>query len=182
MTHAVEKLRRAQGQQKKYTDKRRRDVEFQVGDEVLLSTKTLPMVVAAGGSSKLGPLYCGPFVVLERHRTSYKVELPPHMKVHPVFHISQLKLYRRPADAAKTYEKLGLVIVDQETEEYEVDEVINHRKRKRGKKTKIEYLIVWKGYPMHESTWEPEENVANTPAKIAEYYRRVEGNSSLKEG
>ena len=159
-----------------------RDVEFQVGDEVLLSTKTLPVVVAAGGSSKLGPLYCGPFVVLERHRTSYKLELPPHMKVHPVFHISQLKLYRRPADAARTYEKPGPVLVDQETEEYEVDEVINHRKRKRGRKMKIEYLIVWKGYPVHESTWEPEENVANAPEKIADYYRRVEGNTSLKEG
>ena len=155
VTHAVEQLRRAQEQQKKYADKRRRDVEFQVGDEVLLSTKTLPVVVAAGGSSKLGPLYCGPFVVLERHRTSYKLELPPHMKVHPVFHISQLKLYRRPSDAARTYQKPGPVIVDQETEEYEVDEVINHRKRKRGRKTKNEYLIVWKGYPVHESTWEP---------------------------
>ena len=97
MTHAVEKLRRAQEQQKKYADKRQRDVEFQVGDEVLLSTKTLPVVVAAGGSSKLGPLYYGPFVVLEKHRTAYKLDLPPHMKVHPVFHISQLKLYRRPA-------------------------------------------------------------------------------------
>ena len=53
MTHAVEQLRRAQEQQKKYADKRRRDVEFQVEDEVLLSTKTLPVVVAAGGSSKV---------------------------------------------------------------------------------------------------------------------------------
>ena len=182
VTHAVEQLRRAQEQQKKYTDKRRRDVEFQVGDEVLLSTKTLPVVVAAGGSSKLGPFYYGPFVVPEKNRTAYKLDLPPHMKVHPVFHISQLKLYKRPTDAARTYEKPGPVIVGEGTEEYEVDEVINHRKRKRGKETKIEYLIVWKGYPVHESTWEPEENVANPPKKIADYYRRVEGNTILKEG
>ena len=104
------------------------------------------------------------------------------MKVHPVFHISQLKLYRRPADAARTYEKLGPVIVDEGEEEFEVDEIINHRKRKRGRQTKMEYLIVWKGYPVHDSTWEPEENVANMPEKIAEYYGRVEGNTSLKEG
>ena len=105
------------------------------------------------------------------------------MKVHPVFHVSQLKLYRRPADAARTYEKPGPVIVGEGEEEFEVDEIINHRKRKRGRKqNKIEYLIVWKGYPVHDSTWEPEENVANAPEKIAEYYRRVEGNTSLKEG
>ena len=97
---------------------------------MLLSTETLPVVVAVGGSSKLGPLYCGPFVVLEKHRTAYKLDLPPHMKVHPIFHISQLKLYRSPIDAARTYEKPGPVIVGEGTEEFEVDEIINHRKRK----------------------------------------------------
>ena len=65
--------------------------------------------------------------------------------------------------------------------EYEVEEIINHRKWRRGKRTKIEYLIVWKGYLAHEMTWEPEENVANAPEKISEYYRRVEGNTSPKE-
>ena len=31
-------------------------------------------------------------------------------------------------------------------------------------------------------TWEPEENVKNAPEKIAEYYGRIEGNTSPKEG
>ena len=157
-------------------------MEFQVGDEVLLSTRTLPVVGVAGGSSKLSPLYCGPFAVLEKYRTSYKLNLPPHMRIHPVFHISQLKLYRRPADDSRTYEKPGPVIVNEE-EEFEVDEIINHRKRKRGRKfNKTEYLVVWKGYPVYDSTWEPEENLANAPEKISEYYSRVEGNTSHKEG
>ena len=41
-------------------------------------------------------------------------------------------------------------------------------------------LDLWKGYPAHEATWEPEENVANASEKIAEYYRHIEGNASLK--
>ena len=104
------------------------------------------------------------------------------MKMHLVFHVLELKLYRRPTDVARTYKKLGPVIVDEGAEEFEVDETINHKKRNRGRKTKIEYLIVWKGYPVHESTWEPAENVANAPEKIAGYYSRVEGNTTLKEG
>ena len=105
------------------------------------------------------------------------------MKMHPVFHVSQLKLYRRPSDVARTYEELGPVIVDEGAEEFEVDKIINNRKRKRGRKaTKIEYLIVWKGYPVHESTWEPAENVANALEKISDYYKRVECNTALKEG
>ena len=96
---------------------------------------------------------------MEKYRTAYKLNLPPHMKMHPVFHVSQLKLYRRPTEAARTYEKPGPVIVDEAAEEFEVDEIINHRKRKRGRKTKIEYLIVWKGYPVHENTWEPQQRM-----------------------
>ena len=52
-------------------------------------------------------------------------------------------------------------MTDAGQEEYEVEEIINHRKRHRGRTTKIEYLILWKGYPRHEMTWEPEENIAN---------------------
>ena len=74
------------------------------------------------------------------------------------------------------------IMTDAGKEEYEVEEIINHRKRRHGRTTKIEYLILWKGYPRHEMTWEPEENVANVEEKIAEYYRRVEGNAFLKEG
>ena len=55
-------------------------------------------------------------------------------------------------------------------EEYEVEEIINHKKRCHGRTTKIEYLILWKGYPKHEMTCELEENVANAQGKIAEYY------------
>ena len=97
---------------------------------MLLATKTLSVVVAAGGSSKLGPLYCGPFEVIEKSRTAYKLNLPTHMKMHPVFHVSQLKLYRRPTDAARTYEKPGPVIVDEGAEEFEVDEIINQQEKK----------------------------------------------------
>ena len=50
VTHAMENLKRAQEKKKQYADKRQWKVEFQVGDEVLLSAKTLPIVVAAGGS------------------------------------------------------------------------------------------------------------------------------------
>ena len=50
-------------------------MEFQVGDKVLLSTRTLLVKVVVGGSKKLGPLYCGPFRILEKYISAYCLEL-----------------------------------------------------------------------------------------------------------
>ena len=97
------------------------------------------------------------------------------MKVHLVFHVSQVKLCKKLVDASRTYQKPDPVLTATSQEEYEVEEIINHRKRRHGKRTKIEYLILWKGYPAHDMTWEPEENVVNAQDKIAEYYGRVVG-------
>ena len=177
VAQAIRNLKRAQVKQKGYADQRRRELEFQVGDQVLLSTKNLPVQVAAGGSRKLGPLYCGPFTVLEKYTAAYKLKLPPHMKVHPIFHVSQLKLYRKPTNEDRTYQKPDPILTAAGEEEFEVEEIINHRKRRRGRQVINEYLILWKGYPAHEMTWEPESNVANAPEKIAEYFGRVEGNA-----
>ena len=82
----------------------------------------------------------------------------------------------------RAYRKPDPVIIVAGEEECEVKKIVNHWKRRRGQKTKIEYLIFWKGYAAHEMTWEPEENVENAQEKIAEYYRCVEGNASLKVG
>ena len=49
LAQALENLNRAQDKQKKYADKKGRELELQVGDEVLLSTKNLRVQVVAGG-------------------------------------------------------------------------------------------------------------------------------------
>ena len=63
------------------------------------------------------------------------------MRVHPVFHVSQLKLCKKPEDTRRRYRKPGPIVTTASDEEFEVEEIINHRKRRRGKKTTIEYLI-----------------------------------------
>ena len=87
----------AQSRQKSYADVRRRDLEFEEGDEVLFRVSPTKGVVRFGTKGKLSPRYIGPFLVKERvGKLAYQLELPESMRgVHDVFHVSMLKKYLR---------------------------------------------------------------------------------------
>ena len=85
-------LQRAQQRQAAYANQHRREVVFNEGDQVLLSTRdiTLP-----GGSPKLQPKYVGPFKIKRVvSSVAYELILPEAWRIHPVFHISKLKQYK----------------------------------------------------------------------------------------
>ncbi|CDF39069.1 unnamed protein product, partial [Chondrus crispus] len=75
-------------------NKHRRDHSFHLGDQVMLSTKNLPL--KTGRSKKLSPKYIGPFEVIDilASGNAYKLQLPEkYQNLHPTFHISLLKPY-----------------------------------------------------------------------------------------
>ena len=79
---------------KKWADKKRRHAEFQVGDIVLV--KLIPQQFKSFRKvhKRLVRKYEGPFPILGWvGKVSYKVELPPRLKIYPVFHVSNLKPY-----------------------------------------------------------------------------------------
>jgi hypothetical protein len=89
-------LEKAHKRHKDFADKSRREVKFQVGDEVWLNIKNFRL--PKGLSHKfLGP-YAGPFKVLEKKLSdTYKLELLENLRVHPTFHVSFLKSVTRNA-------------------------------------------------------------------------------------
>ena len=77
-------------------NKHRRRAEFAVGDLVWLKSDNLQL--PSTSTRKLAPRWVGPHPILERiGAVSYKLQLPEHWKVHPIFHISLLKLHHGPA-------------------------------------------------------------------------------------
>jgi hypothetical protein len=89
----------AQSCQKSYTDKRRRPLEFEVGDHVYLRVSPMKGVRRFGIKGKLAPRYIGLYPIIDKYGpTSYQVELPSRLSgVHNVFHVSQLQRCLKPS-------------------------------------------------------------------------------------
>jgi hypothetical protein len=105
-----ESLKVAQSRQKSYTDKRRRDLLFEVGDFVYLKVSPMRGTRRFKVKGKLAPRYVGPFKIVDcKGEVAYQLELPPQLlDVHDVFHVSQLKKYLRVPEEQLPMEELDL--------------------------------------------------------------------------
>ena len=89
------RLLTAQSWHKSYANRRRRPLEFDVGDYVFLKVMPKRGLVRFGKRGKLSSRYIGLFEILERVGTvAYRLALPPSLSgVHEVFHVSMLQKY-----------------------------------------------------------------------------------------
>nr|GEX23363.1 putative reverse transcriptase domain-containing protein [Tanacetum cinerariifolium] len=92
-SHIKEMLKTARSRQKSYADKRRKPLEFKVGDRVLLKVPSWKGVVRFGNKGKLAPRYMGPFEIVECvGPVAYRLKLPQELScVYDTFHVSNLK-------------------------------------------------------------------------------------------
>ncbi|XP_051137571.1 transposon Ty3-G Gag-Pol polyprotein [Andrographis paniculata] len=90
-----ERMKAAQSRQKSYADKRRRKLEFKVGDQVFLKFSPMKGVMRFGKKEKLSPRYVGPFSITKRiGKVAYRLDLPTSMsQIHNVFHVSAFRKY-----------------------------------------------------------------------------------------
>ena len=88
-----DRLQTARSRQKSYADVRRKPLEFQIGDRVMLKVSPWKGVIRFGKRGKLNPRYIGPFKILDRvGPVAYRLELPSELSsVHNTFHVSNLK-------------------------------------------------------------------------------------------
>ncbi|GJX72920.1 hypothetical protein Tco_0311515 [Tanacetum coccineum] len=81
-------MQAARDRKKSYVDLKRKPMEYQVGDKVILKVSPWKGVVRFGKRGKLNPRYVGPFKVLEKvGSVAYKLEIPEELsRVHNTFH------------------------------------------------------------------------------------------------
>ena len=103
-----ERLKAVQNRQKSWADKKRRELEFQVGDHVFLKVSSTKGVMRFGRHGKLSPWFIRPFEILSWvGNVAYELALPPELfKVHNVFHISPLRKFIPDPNNVIKYEPL----------------------------------------------------------------------------
>ncbi|GKE65863.1 hypothetical protein Tco_1520024, partial [Tanacetum coccineum] len=87
------RIQAARDRQKSYAVVRRKPLEFQVGDKVMLKVSPWKGVICFGKRGKQNPRYIGPFKIIIKVRSiAYRLELPEQSsRVHSTFHVSNLK-------------------------------------------------------------------------------------------
>nr|GEY75132.1 putative reverse transcriptase domain, ribonuclease H-like domain, aspartic peptidase domain protein [Tanacetum cinerariifolium] len=88
-----QRIQTARDRQKSYADVKRKPMEFQVGDKVMLKVSPWKGVVRFVKRGELNPRYVRPFKVLKKVGVvAYKIELPQELsRIHNTFHVSKLK-------------------------------------------------------------------------------------------
>jgi hypothetical protein len=147
-------LAAAQERMKLQTDKHRQERVFQVGDWVYLRLQPFKQRSMHQKMGKLAPKFYGPYQVLQRiGAVAYKLDLPTDARIHPVFHVSCLKMklgqsilplpQLPPMDAGGQLTPEPAQVLHSRN--------INTRRHKGG----TEVLVQWTGTSKADATWEP---------------------------
>ncbi|KAL0553650.1 hypothetical protein IC582_007550 [Cucumis melo] len=151
-----ENLRKAQDRQKSYADKRRRNLEFQVGDQVFLKLSPWRGVIRFGRKGKLSSRYIGPYQITERvGPAAYRLELPIELaRIHDVFHVSMLKKYI--PDPSHVLQDQPVELKEDLSYVEELVQILDRKEQVLRNKTIPLIKVLWRHHGAEEATWEPE--------------------------
>jgi hypothetical protein len=110
--------------------------------------------LARRSNQKLAFKFYGPFVVLQRiGSVAYKLDLPPHSSIHPMFHVSQLKKVVGSAISVSP------VLPDELTTLQALEKIKQQRMVNQGNHFVVQVLVKWSSSPESMAMWEELESL-----------------------
>ncbi|KAM1840585.1 hypothetical protein ACFX1X_015513 [Malus domestica] len=153
-----ENLHLAQHRMCQHANKHRSERTFSVGDWVFLKLQPYRQTsVSKTHCPKLAPRYYGPFKVLARvGQVAYTLDLPPHSRIHPTFHVSLLKpnvgAYTIASPTLPPISSTGAFI-------WTPEKILQRGMFKQDNRAITRWLIKWEGLPEHDATWEDADSI-----------------------
>jgi ribosomal protein L21E len=146
-------LIRVQQRQKHQADKNRTERTYTVGQSVFVKLQPyIQTSLAHRRNQKLSFRYFGPYKIIQKiGNVAYKLELPATSSVHPVFHVSQLKVAVTAPDQVSAE-------IPETPAAFQYPLKILQRRRHRHNHSVIDQILVqWSMWPAHLATWEDEQ-------------------------
>jgi hypothetical protein len=159
-----QQLHWSQKQMKKFADRHRRDLKFNIRDLVFLNSANIK---SNRPCAKLDWKRYGPFRIAEQvNDVTYRLELPDSFRhIHNAFHVSLLS----PCNTSRFHDGITAdpppLLMDRDGPLYEVEEILDTRMRNRRR----QFLVAWKGYSMEHNTWEHEENLRDCQELVEKF-------------
>ena len=144
-------------------------LEIKYGYFVVISRPIAPVI-------NLTSVILDPSQVIKKiNDIAFRLELPPSMKIHLIFHVSLLEPYKTSSIPGRSQVPPPSVEIEG-IEEFEVSKILDSRIIRR----KLEYLIHWQGYDINERTWEPAANLCHAPEMIQDFHHQYPKKPSPK--
>ena len=161
-TQTKEQIAKSQQLQIRQANRHRREEDFGVGDSVFVTTKDW---LQDRPSKKLSHVASGPYRIIEKVGSSYKLDLPGTVRVHPVFHPSKLRKAATSKPLRGQHVDPPPPVKISEEDEWEVEKILDSRTHYR----KLQYRVQWLGHDL-DLQWYPAGNFKHAPQKIQDFH------------
>ena len=144
---------------------RKESPDFQIGDKVWLNRIH---IATTRPSLKLDYKKFGPYKITQRiNKVAFKLGLPQHLKIHPVFHVRYLEPYHENTIPGRMQPASFPVTSITGDDIYKAETLLDSRYHKK----KLQYFVKWAGFSNEENSWEPETNILDNKL-IKEFHNK----------
>ena len=149
-------LKKARDRQKSYEDNRRRDMQFEIGDQVFLEISPWKGLLRFGRRGKLSPRFIGPYEIVSMvGPVAYRLKLPPELsRIHDTFCVSMLRKYI--PDPSHVLREQPMQLKENLTYEETHVQIVDRKEQVLRSKVIPLVKVLWKNHEREAATWEPE--------------------------